>query len=195
VDKTSNLLVDELAVIEGEAISMPLAHEAPGHWLTAVWQLACWQVGLTVDLTGDSPAAAIVTGRHWQGHQSRDVFACALHPFGFGFDEQLPDGVRDYALEVRAHPDTFFGAPLDPAGTAWVDRERKLSQADLVTGEGPHCGVWFGPEIRGPAVATAVLTAVMTGGFSSPGGWAEMMTSSTGSPALSTWLRPEPVTP
>ena len=55
VDKTSNLLVDELAVTEGEAISMPLAHEAPGHWLTAVWQLACWQVGLTVDLTGDSP--------------------------------------------------------------------------------------------------------------------------------------------
>ena len=26
VDKTSNLLVDELAVIEGDAISMPLAH-------------------------------------------------------------------------------------------------------------------------------------------------------------------------
>ena len=70
VDKTSNLLVDELAVTEGEAISMPLALEAPGHWLTAVWQLACWQVGLTVDLTDDSPAAAVVTGRHWQGHQS-----------------------------------------------------------------------------------------------------------------------------
>src|SRR6476469_4381836 len=65
VDKTSNLLVDEVAVTEGEAISMPLAHEAPGHWLTAVWQLACWQLGLTVDLTVDSPAAAVVTGRHW----------------------------------------------------------------------------------------------------------------------------------
>jgi uncharacterized protein (TIGR03089 family) len=164
VDKTSNLLVDELAVIEGEAISMPLAHEAPGHWLTAVWQLACWQVGLTVDLTGDSPAAAIVTGRHWQGHQSRDVFACALHPFGFGFDEQLPDGVRDYALEVRAHPDTFFGAPLDPARTAWVDRERKLSQADLVTGEGPALRRLVRAGDPWATCRDGVLTAVMTGG-------------------------------
>jgi uncharacterized protein (TIGR03089 family) len=50
VDKTSNLLVDEVAVGEGDVISMPLAVEAPGHWLTAVWQLACWQVGLVVDL-------------------------------------------------------------------------------------------------------------------------------------------------
>ena len=62
--------------------------------------------------------------------------ALCIHS-GFGFDEPLPDGVRDYALEVRAHPDTFFGAPPDPTGIAWVDRERKLSQADLVTGAGP----------------------------------------------------------
>ena len=51
VDKTSNLLVDDVAADEGDVISMPLAVEAPGHWLTAVWQLACWQVGLVVDVT------------------------------------------------------------------------------------------------------------------------------------------------
>ena len=165
VDKTSNLLVDELAVIEGEAISMPLAHEAPGHWLTAVWQLACWQVGLTVDLTGDSPAAAVVTGRHWQGyHQAHDVFACALHPLGFGFDEPLPDGVRDYALEVRAHSDTFFGAPPDPTGIAWVDRERKLSQADLVTNAGPALRRLVRPADPWATCRDGVLTAVTTGG-------------------------------
>ena len=63
VDKTSNLLVDELVVAEGDVINMPLAVEAPGHWLTAVWQLACWQVGLVVDLTNAPMAAAAVTGR------------------------------------------------------------------------------------------------------------------------------------
>ena len=36
VDKTSNLLVEEVAVNQGDVISMPLAVEAPGHWLTAV---------------------------------------------------------------------------------------------------------------------------------------------------------------
>ncbi len=84
VDKTSNLLVDEVAAGEGDAISMPLAVEAPGHWLTAVWQLACWQVGLVVDLTDRPQPAAVVTGRHWQGHAEREIFACALHPLGFG---------------------------------------------------------------------------------------------------------------
>jgi len=143
---------------------MPLALEAPGHWLTAVWQLACWQVGLTVDLTGDSPAAAVVTGRHWQGYQARDVFACALHPLGFGFDEPMPDGVRDYALEVRAHPDTFFGAPPDPAGNAWVDRERKLSQADLVTIAGPARRRLVRAADPWATCRDGVLTAVMTGG-------------------------------
>ena len=58
VDKTSNLLVDDVAVDEGDVISMPLALEAPGHWLTAVWQLACWQVGLVVDLTSSDPASS-----------------------------------------------------------------------------------------------------------------------------------------
>jgi uncharacterized protein (TIGR03089 family) len=56
VDKTSNLLVDEVAVTEGDVIFMPLALEAPGHWLTGVWQLACWQVGLVVDVTNPTMA-------------------------------------------------------------------------------------------------------------------------------------------
>src|SRR5215203_3290871 len=68
VDKTSNLLVDDVAVDEGDVISMPLALEAPGHWLTAVWQVACWQVGLVVDLTNRSMPAAVVTGRQWQDY-------------------------------------------------------------------------------------------------------------------------------
>ncbi len=43
--------------------------------------------------------------------RTRDIFACALHPLGFGFGEPLPDGVRDYAIEVRSHADTYVGLP------------------------------------------------------------------------------------
>jgi uncharacterized protein (TIGR03089 family) len=132
VDKTSNLLVNELAVQTGQVISMPLAVEAPGHWLTAVWQLACWQVGLVVDLTNPSSAAAVVTGRRWRAYQASEVYACALHPLGFGFTEPLPAGVYDYAIEVRNQPDHFSGRSPDQAATAWVDAERTLTQADLV---------------------------------------------------------------
>jgi uncharacterized protein (TIGR03089 family) len=164
VDKTSNLLLDEVAVDEGDVISMPLAVEAPGHWLTAVWQLACWQVGLVVDLTNPSLPAAVVTGRRWEDQAARDVFACALHPLGFGFGESLPDGVRDYAIEVRNHADRFFGPPPDAAATAWVDAERTLSQADLVNVDGPPARRLVRAGEPWGTCRDGVVTALVTGG-------------------------------
>ena len=164
VDKTSNLLQDEVAADEGDVISMPLAVEAPGHWLTAVWQLACWQVGLVVDLTNPYTAAAVVTGRQWQDHAGPDIFACALHPLGFGFGEPLPDGVRDYATEVRSHADAYFGHPPEPDAIAWVDTERTLTQEDLVTVDGPSARrlVRAGDPWR--TCRDGIVTALVTGG-------------------------------
>jgi uncharacterized protein (TIGR03089 family) len=164
VDKTSNLLQDEVGVGEGDVISMPLAVEAPGHWLTAVWQLACWQVGLVVDLTKPSPPAAVVTGRNWQGYAEGDIFACALHPLGFGFGEPLPDGVRDYAIEVRSHADSYFGYPPEPDATAWVDAERTLSQADLVTVDGPPVRRLVRAGDPWATCRDGIVTALVTGG-------------------------------
>jgi uncharacterized protein (TIGR03089 family) len=164
VDKTSNLLVEEVAAAEGEVISMPLAVEAPGHWLTAVWQLACWQVGLSVDLTDDPLAVAVVAGRHWQDYRARDVFACALQPLGFGFAEPLPNGVRDYAVEVRAHGDRFLGAQPAPDNVAWVDKERTLSQVDLVMVEGPALRRLVQAAEPWPTCRDGVVTALMTNG-------------------------------
>jgi uncharacterized protein (TIGR03089 family) len=164
VDKTSNLLQDEIAVGEADVISMPLAVEAPGHWLTAVWQFACWQVGLVVDLTNPSTAAAVVTGRNWQGYGEGDIFACALHPLGFGFDEPLPDGVRDYAIEVRSHADRYFGHPPEPDATAWVDAERALSQADLLTADGPPVRRLVRAGDPWPTCRDGIVTALVTGG-------------------------------
>ena len=164
VDKTSNLLVDEVAVGEGDVIGMPLAVEAPGHWLTAVWQLACWQVGLAVDLTNPSLPAAVVTGRQWQGHAERDIFACALHPLGFGFGEPLPDGVRDYAIEVRSHADKYYGYPPEPGAIAWVDAERILTQAELSNVDGPPARRLVRAGDPWATCRNGIVTALVTGG-------------------------------
>ena len=164
VDKTSNLLADDVAVDQGDAIGMPLALEAPGHWLTAVWQVACWQVGLVVDLTNRSMPAAVVTGRQWQDYADSDIFACALHPMGFGFTEPLPNGVRDYAIEVRTHADGYFGTPPDPSAHAWVDAERSLTQADLVNLDGPSLRRLVRAGDPWTTCRDGVVTALVTGG-------------------------------
>jgi uncharacterized protein (TIGR03089 family) len=164
VDKTSNLLIDDVAVNEGDVISMPLALEAPGHWLTAVWELACWQVGLVIDLTNPTAPVAVVTGRDWEGFAASNVFACALDPMGFGFGEPLPNGIRDYAVEVRRHADNFFDSPPDSRAAAWVDAERKLTQADLVRFDGPPARRLVRAGEPWTTCRDGVVTALVTGG-------------------------------
>jgi uncharacterized protein (TIGR03089 family) len=164
VDKTSNMLVDDLAVDQGDVLSMPLAVEAPGHWLTAVWQLASWQVGLVVDLTNPLTPAAVVTGRQWRGCEGPEVYACALQPLGFGFGEPLPDGVRDYAIEVRSHADRFSGVPPNPEAIAWVDAERSSTQADLIKIDGPPARRLVRTGDPWATCRDGVVTALVTGG-------------------------------
>ena len=178
VDKTSNLLVDELAVDDGDVISMPLAVEAPGHWLTAAWQLACWQVGLVVDLSNPATAGVVVTGRDWQSYLGRDVFACALHPLGFGFGTPLADGVRDYSIEVRSHADHYLGPAPDPSATAWRDTDRPLTQTDLIKVEGPPARRLVRAAGPWATCRDGIVTALVTGGSAVVvvGGNAEQLT-------------------
>jgi len=164
VDKTSNLLVDELAVDEGDVVSMPLAVEAPAHWLTAVWQLACWQVGLGVDLTNPPGPVAVVTGRQWQGHAGDVIYACALHPMGFGFRDPLPENVRDYAIDVRNHADRYSGVPVSPDAMGWVDAGRSLSQTDLIMVDGLPARRLVRVGDPWGACHDGVITALVTGG-------------------------------
>lgn len=164
VDKTSNMLVNDLAVDQGDVISMPLAVEAPGHWLTAVWQLASWQVGLVVDLTNPPAPAAVVTGRQWRGSKGPEVYACALHPLGLGFGEPLPDGVRDYAIEVRSHGDRYSGLPPEADRMAWIDAERAVTQADLIKIDGPPARRLVRTGDPWATCRDGVVTALVTGG-------------------------------
>lgn len=133
VDKTANLLVDEYFLETGDRIELAVAGSHPGHWVTLVWELACWQVGATVTLGQPSNARLVVCGPDWSSYvDTADLVACSLHPLGLGFSQPLPSGMVDYSLEVRAQPDSHSATPQSGLALAWLDGERQLTQADLV---------------------------------------------------------------
>ncbi len=146
VDKTSHLL-DELDVAAGDVVRLALAEEAPGHWVTAVWELACWQVGATVgvgDPAGAGPAL-VVAGPGWAAHAGAggDVVACSLHPLGLPFTPPPPVPVLDYSLEVRGQSDVYPALAQPGATPAWEDRERQVDQAALVALDAGPAGRWL----------------------------------------------------
>ncbi len=136
VDKTSGLLVDELMVDPGDRVDLAVAQDHPGHWVSLVWTLACWQVGATVTIDRAASARLVVSGPGWTSYAAAsELVACSLHPLGLGFSEVLPPTVVDYSLEVRAQPDSYAALPQSGLALAWLDSDRQLSQADLVAGE------------------------------------------------------------
>jgi uncharacterized protein (TIGR03089 family) len=137
--KTSNLIVDELLLAPGDLVELALARTHPGHWVTLVWELACWQTGVVVTPGGSAgEPRTVVCGPDWSEVDpgGADLVACALHPWGLGFAIPPPPGVLDYALEVRGQPDFYPAGPVPGGASAWVDHERRLTQDDLL-GSGP----------------------------------------------------------
>ena len=135
VAKTANLLTDELLLEPGATVELDVARAHPGHWMTLVWALACWQTGLTVTLGAVAEASLVVTGPDPSAVETGDaeVVACSLHPLGLGL-ASLPSGVVDFATEVRGQPDAWSGPAVAPDALAWVDGPVRLTQADLVGG-------------------------------------------------------------
>ena len=83
---------------------------------------------------------------------------------GFGFGEPLPDGIRDYAIEVRSHADTYVGYSPEPDAIAWVDADRTLTQADLVDVNGPAARRLVRSGDPWATCRDGVVTALVTGG-------------------------------
>jgi uncharacterized protein (TIGR03089 family) len=135
VDKTSNLLVDELGSEPGDQVELAVAERNPGHWVTLVWQLACWQVGAAVTLGRRTSAAVVVVGPEdsTAAAAGASVLMCSLHPLGLPLTQPPGGGVLDYILEVRAQPDQHAAVPQSGLALAWRDATRQLTQADLVT--------------------------------------------------------------
>jgi uncharacterized protein (TIGR03089 family) len=134
VAKTSNLLVDELMAEPGDQVELSLAAGHPAHWVTLVWELACWDVGAVVTIGRPAGARIVVAGPEIEVPTGpAEVIACSLHPLGLGFTAALPAGVLDYSLEVRGQPDQYAALPQSGLAPAWLDDERRLTQAELVT--------------------------------------------------------------
>ena len=171
VDKTSHLL-DELDVSPGDVVALPLAEAAPGHWVTAVWELACWQVGAEVAVGGDpGDAALVVTGPDWEPVAAAgvDVVACSLHPLGLPFGGPLPAPVLDYSLEVRGQSDVYPAVRQAADAPAWSDPERRLSQAGLAaagTAAGAAGRRLVRPDGAWSTALAAVLRPLVAGGSS-----------------------------
>ena len=167
VDKTSHLL-DELGLQSGDVVRLALAEEAPGHWVTAVWELACWQVGAVVAVDHPAGAALVVSGPAWAVHADAgvDVVACSLHPLGLPLGADLPPAVLDYALEVRGQADVYPAAPQSGLAPAWSDAERRLSQAELIALDAGPAGArrLVRPDSPWPTAAEAVLRPLLAGG-------------------------------
>lgn len=167
VDKTSHLL-DEMDVSPGDAVGLVLAGTAPGHWVTAVWELACWQVGAVVSVGPDAPATArlLVTGPDWTPYADTgpDVLACSLHPLGLPLGGQLPSAVLDYALEVRGQADRYAPVPQPAAARAWQDEQRQLTQAELLSGTWPPVRRLVRPSTAWATAQSVVLAPLLGGG-------------------------------
>ena len=169
VDKTSNLLVDELLLDAGAVIDLEVARSRPGHWMTLVLAAAAWQVGATVRVGVAGPSDLLVLGPDWASHDhdaAEAVLACSLHPLGLGFREALPADVMDFSTEVRGQSDHHSPGPRSPEDLAWLDEERELTQAELV-------GVGAGQQslrrlarVSDPwtSVRNGLLVPVVTGG-------------------------------
>lgn len=165
-DKTSNLLVDELMLDEGDTVDLAVARTDPGHWVTLAWVMACWQVGLTVTVGHPSSARLVVSGPDWSPYGGAvELVACSLHPLGLGFTATLPPGVVDFALEVRGQPDAYAATPQSGLAAAWHDDDRQLTQADLVASvPTPGRRRLVRPSDPWTTVSTALLEPLLTGG-------------------------------
>jgi uncharacterized protein (TIGR03089 family) len=169
VAKTANLL-GELAIGEGDVVRLELCDQAPGHWMTLVWEAACWRAGATVAAVPQlGRIAAVVVGPDWMGYETStatEVIACSLHPLGLGFPDELPTGIHDYGLEVRAQPDVYSGPPTSASSTAWVDEARSVTAAELadVGADEPARRRLMRPSDPWSTVKNALLTPLNSGG-------------------------------
>lgn len=166
VDKTSNLLVEEMLVDVGDEIELAVAVGHPGHWVTLVWALACWQLGATVTIGQPSRARIVVAGPDWAEHVgAQELVACSLHPLGLPFTPALPAGVTDYTLEVRGQSDFHAAVPQSGLSPAWHDGVRQLTQADLIGGPvGGPVRRLVQPTDPWSSVRTAIIEPILTGG-------------------------------
>ncbi len=138
VAKTANLLQDEFDVGPGSSVAVAL----PVHWQTAAVLLGVWSCGAAVLDTaaeddGRLDAADVVLAAQdrlgpLEEQDLPDLLGLSLHPLGLGM-AGYAGPARDFALEVRAHGDSFAPyVPPDPASPGLVAGGLELTLGGLV---------------------------------------------------------------
>ena len=166
VDKTANLLAT-LGVGEGALVTGPLAVTHPGHWVSLVWPLACWQAGAAWAAVApplpEDAELAVVGPADPRPLLPEATIACSLHPLGLPLAD-VPDGVLDYTANVLAEPDGHWAVPVDATERAWIDAGQTLTHAELVGLPPSPQRVLVRPSSPWQAVAEAVLRPLLGGG-------------------------------
>jgi uncharacterized protein (TIGR03089 family) len=121
VAKTANLLQDAFDVGRGRTVAVAL----PVHWQTAAVLLGVWSCGAAVVDTAAEDDGRLEGADVVLAEQERlpaledagleELLGLSLHPLGMGMAGYVGPA-RDFALEVRAHGDTFF--PYEPPDAA-----------------------------------------------------------------------------
>jgi uncharacterized protein (TIGR03089 family) len=120
VNKTANLIVDELGLGAGDTASVNL----PPHWQTSSIMLACWTAGLAIShRSSDGDVSFGLPGTACD-------YVVGLHPFALPVAE-LAEGQRDWVLAARVHGDFYGGPPADPDAPALTGLPHPVSHTDL----------------------------------------------------------------
>lgn len=131
VDKTANLMLDELDRVAGDRVRLVVAEEHPGHWMTLVWAMACLQAGLVVvDHDADLDVVGPLTAGSAAATGTATV-SCSLHPLALP-QRDLPVGVLDFTAEALAQPDAYLGTHPSAQDAALELGELALDQQGVV---------------------------------------------------------------
>ena len=122
VAKCATMIIDTLDAGPGDTIDLGVLRHHPGHWMAMVWAGAAWTAGVTIATEPDADTDISVSGPELEFSGSGLQLACSLHPLALGFTEPLPEGVIDWAVEVKGEPDVFLGSPATGHAPAWGSR-------------------------------------------------------------------------
>ncbi|MDC7122980.1 TIGR03089 family protein [Cellulomonas fimi] len=164
VNKTTNLLVEELDAAPGTVVAVDL----PGHWRTLVWALAAWRAGACVHLGVVGTADVVVTDRPAAATSAPGVVAVALPALARRFPDPLPPRAIDAAAAVMTYGDALGWVPaVQPGSAALADGERTLTHAELLA-HAPEGAdrVLTAAGARGDARALLAAVAVLAAGGS-----------------------------
>lgn len=165
--RTAGLLRDGLGLAPGARAAVLL----PPHWQTAAVLLGAWSVGIAVDFrpwataglsdtAGDEPFDALFVSRDRQDSWL-ETMPEAWHRFVLGLApdaapaDSVPDGYRDFIVEVQRYP---AAAPayqsIAAGGAASPDGTTYGQLAELAKGVADMIGLRSGDRLLVPATAS-----------------------------------------